>query len=330
MDFLKIDYIKWLKLCLAVPLAMVTAEAIGLAFAPSAGIITLLTVFNTRQETLAAALKRVAAFGIMTVLCKLIFGIAGCNIPAYAVFLCLFLYSCYRLKLEEGIAMNAVLATHYLSAGAVSLAMIGNEGLLFSIGAGLGILVNLIMPQNLRIIREKQKEADERLRTILKRMADYLLREDKSDYTGDCFASVEELLESFQREAVKRMQNTLNSSDRYFLKYMHMRGKQCESLKDIYGSIKEVSGVPAQAFALSAFLEEIGESFHEMNNAQALLVRLKALEEDYRESALPVTRSEFENRAALLHIMRCLKTFLQEKSAFVDTLTKEEKERYWH
>lgn len=329
MRLVGINYVKWIKLCLAVPLAMVIAGALGLSFAPSAGIITLLTVFDTRQETFFTALKRVTAFGIMIALCKIIFGIAGVSVPAYAVFISLFLYICYLLRLEAAIAMNAVLATHFLSEGSVSLAMIGNESLLFLVGTGMGILVNLIMPKNLRKIREKQKQTDEAIKAILFRMSEYICREDRSGYTGTCFAPLDELLLSLKEEALIHIQNTFYENDRYFLEYMHMRTRQCESLKDIYGSIIELSGVPKQAQDISAFIQEIGESFHEMNNAEKLLARLKELTDFYKETPLPQSREEFENRAVLFYILRCLENFLQEKRDFVQTLTEAEKTRYW-
>lgn len=327
-DF-KINYVKWIKLCLAVPLAMVIADALGLTFAPSAGIITLLTVFDTRQETIVVAVKRVAAFCVMIILCKLIFSIAV-NIPAYAVFICLFLFICYRFRWEEAIAMNAVLATHFLSAETVNFSMIGNESLLFVIGTGLGIVTNLIMPENIRKIREKQGATDGTIRDILTRMSDYLCREDRSDYTGACFAQVEELLKDLEAEAVIRMRNRLNDNDVYFLKYMRMRTRQCESLKDIYSSIVELSGVPEQAYDISRFILEISNSFHEMNNVKMLLDRQEELVNSYKRAQLPESREEFENRAALFHILRCLRTFLEEKRNFVDELSEEEKARYWN
>lgn len=325
----RINYVKWIKLCVAVPAAMVMAKALGLSFAPSAGIITLLAVFNTKKETFQAAFKRVLAFGIMLALCKLIFGVAGCNIPAYAVFLCLFLFLCYLLRLEEAIAMNAVLATHFLSEGSVSLSMAGNEALLFVIGTGLGIAVNLIMPGNLSKIRDRQGQTDAAMKRILLRMADYLCREDKAGYTGDCFAQVEELLADLEKEAQVLVQNTLDENDRYFLKYMRMRAGQCAGLKDIYAGIVELSGVPEQAVEISDFIREIGESFHEMNNVERLLARQQELMQYYKTAPLPVSREEFEDRATLLHILRCLYLFLLEKREFVQGLTAGEKARYW-
>ncbi len=329
MKFLKINYVKWIKLCVAVPLAMVIAQVLKLDYASSAGVITLLTVMDTRQETFVVAWKRVGAFAVMSILCKLAFGVVGCNIPAYAVFLCLFLIVCYVCRWDVAISMNAVMATHYLASGGVTPATLRNEVLLFVIGTGLGVLVNLIMPENIKKIREKQRLTDEAMKRILHRMADYLCREDKSDYTGMCFGQVEGLLAELEGEASVRMLNKMSHADRYFLKYMHMRAEQCESLKDIYASIKELSYVPGQAYAISEFIREIGDSFHEMNNVEWLLKKLDILDASYKEAELPKSREEFENRAELWHILRCLEVLLRKKQAFVKDLTQEEKKKYW-
>ena len=328
--FRQIDFVRWMKLCIAVPVAMILADAFGLAFSFSAGIITLLTVFGTRKETFAVAAKRVLAFGIMLLLCKIVFEIAGCTIAAYTVFICIFIYVCYFMKMEIAISMNAVLATHFLSAGDVSDKMILNECLLFGIGTGLGVLVNLIMPGNIQKVREKQKETDEKIRAILTRMSEYVCKEDKSDYTGSCFVQLEDVLAGLEKEAFIRMQNTMAKEDAYFLKYSQMRNRQCEILKNIYASIKDLTYVPSEVHGISTFLQEIADSFHEMNNAKELSDKLEKLWQSYKQRELPKDRDEFENRAALLQIMRNLKLFLQEKQEFVSALSEEEKQKYWN
>ena len=328
--FEQIDFVRWIKLCVAVPVAMILAEAMGLSFSFSAGIITLLTVFGTRKETLAVAAKRILAFGIMLLLCKIIFEIAGCSIATYAVFLCVFIYVCYLLNMEIAISMNAVLATHFLSVGDVSAKMLLNESLLFIVGTGLGVLVNLIMPGNIQRVREKQKETDEKIRTILTRMSEHICKEDKTDYTGSCFAQLEDVLAGLKKEAFIRMQNTMAKEDAYFLKYMQMRNQQCEILKNIYASIKDMTYVPNEAQGISLLLKEIADSFHEMNNAVELSEHLENLWQAYKQGELPKDRDEFENRAALLQILRNLKLFLQKKQEFVKLLTEEEKQKYWN
>lgn len=325
----QINSVKWMKLSVAVPLSMAAAGALELQYASSAGIITLLTVQDTKKETLELVLRRAAAFGIMTALCAAVFGTAGHNIFAYGIFLCLFLLFCYWLKLDNAISMNAVLACHYLAGTEIDLLAVCNEAALLGIGAGMGVLVNLAMPENLTRIRQEQARIDAAMRKILERMAVYLCREDRQDYTGECFAQVDVLLASMEREATLRIRNTFTKGDTYFISYMRMRMRQCEILKRIYESIMCLTFVPVQAKALSLFLEEISDSFHEKNNVRGLMETLRQMRESYRASALPKTREEFENRAILMQITGDLERFLRIKREFIENLTAEEQIKYW-
>lgn len=329
MKMRKINYLKWLKLSLAAPLAMVIAKELGLQYATSAATITLLTVQDTRKDTLEISLKRAIGFVVMTLLCVWLFQVMGHETFTYAVFLCLFMLISYWTGLESGITMNAVLASHYLSASEISLSAIGNEASILAIGAGMGMLANLIMPENLKKIRAEQAAIDGAMKGILERMSIYLCREDKSRYTGECFDQVDNLLGEMEREANLRIRNTLTRGDTYFISYMKMRMRQCEVLKSIYSSIMQISAVPIQAKNLSLFLMEISDSFHEKNNVDGLLLRLRAMRAEYKLSDLPATRVEFENRAILMQITRDLERFLLLKREFIEQLTKEEQRKYW-
>ena len=89
--------------------------------------------------------------------------------------------------MEDSIAVNTVLATHYMAAGGVSLPMLKNECGLLLVGVGLGILLNSFMPNNLRRIQAKQSELDTELQQILHRMAIHVLKTEHPDYDGSCF-----------------------------------------------------------------------------------------------------------------------------------------------
>lgn len=325
----QINYVKWIKLSIAVPLSMAAAGALGLEYASSAGIITLLTVQDTKKETLEIAVRRAMAFGIMTALCAAVFGICGHYTFAYGIFLCLFLLLCFCLKLDNAISMNAVLACHYLAGTGMDLSAVCNEAAILGIGAGMGVLVNLVMPENLRKIREQQAGIDTAMKKILERMSVYLCREDRQDYTGECFAQVDALLIAMEKEATFRIRNTFTKGDTYFISYMRMRMRQCEVLKNMYESIMRLTHVPVQAKALSFFLREVSDSFHEKNNVSGLTETLRQMRDSYRAGALPKTREEFENRAILMQITADLERFLQFKTEFIKNLTADEQKKYW-
>ena len=49
-------------------------------------------------------------------------------------------------NLKDGISMNAVLMTHFLIEKRVDIPMFFNEVMILCIGMGIGIVINLIMP----------------------------------------------------------------------------------------------------------------------------------------------------------------------------------------
>lgn len=326
----KINYLKWIKLSIAAPLAMILAEGLGLNYATSAATITLLTVQDTKKDTLEISVKRIIAFGVMTFLCFILYPLLGYNMVAYGIFLCLFLLLCYSTGLEGGITMNAVLAGHYLAAGEMTAGTVGNEAAILCLGAGMGIVANLIMPENLKKIRAEQRKIDESMKNILNRMSVYLCKEDRSDYTGECFEQVDTLLKSMEREAKLRIRNTFSKGDNYFISYMQMRMRQCEVLKSIYRSIMELKSIPVQADAISAFLKKVSDSFQETNNAERLLESLGEMRDTFKISELPKSREEFENRAILMQIAKDLEQFLRIKKEFVLNMSEEEKRKYWN
>lgn len=326
---MNIDPLKIIKISAGAVLAAALAYALGLQYAVSAGVICLLTIQDTRKETLKITLKRLIAFCCVTALCAVIFGLTGFGLLQLGVVLMLFLVICGALDMNEAVAMNSVIATHYFASNDISLSMMGNELLLLGAGAGIGVLLNIFMPSNTRKIRRIQKETDERIRRIIGRMAVYIKEEDKSDYTGSCFEETDRLLEALRKESVKYIGNSFVSEKDYFYKYVGMRMEQCVILIRIFTDIKRLSLVTDYAEPIANFLEKMSREFSEINDAASLLEDIDGLFAFYSEETLPQSREEFENRALLYHILCDLKSFVSLKAEFANSLEENEKNRYW-
>ncbi len=321
--------LKLIKMAAGSAVSIILADVLGLLYSPSAGIMTLLTIQDTSKETIAISLKRVAAFLIATLLAFGVFQVAGYHAVSYGIFLLLFIAVCQFLKLNEAISTNAVLVTHYLLEGHMDISLIINEALLLFIGAGIGTLLNLYIPGKVKEIRRMQHTLEEDLKTVLMRMSQYILKDDKSDYTGTCFDKLLADISEGEKHAYAYMNNTFFQESKYFMEYMQMRRQQCMVLKDIYKKIVSINAVPVQAERISAFIHSISINFGESNNAQELLTELNELMKEMKETTLPSTREEFENRAVLYLILMDLEYFLQLKKEFVETLTTEQIQKYW-
>lgn len=311
------NYMKWIKLIIGAFLACVIADLLGLQYYAATGIITLLTIQDTRKETFVITLKRIVIFVIMTVLSAIVFPITGFCLIGFGTILIPYLFLCLWLKMPEAIAPIAVLCTHYMGSESCSWDMIQNEFLILVIGAGIGILCNAFMPDNRKKLLKFQKQTDEKIIGILHRMSINLLKEDKSEYTGSCFAELEEVLGSLKKEAMTYMANHVTDPDDYFLQYMNMRMRQCGRLRELYGSIMRIRLVVEEARPISQFLEKIANEFSEENDVESLLLELEQLTASYKTSELPSSREEFESRAILFEMLSNIKTFLQIKREFV-------------
>lgn len=321
--------LKLLKIAVGSAAAIFLADLLGLGYSTAAGIITLLTIQDTSRETIVISAKRICAFLVATVLSYAVFHLFGYHVFSYGIFLFLFVAVCGPLRLANAVSTNAVLATHYLLEQKMTFSQIGNEALLLLIGAGIGTLLNLFMPGKGKEIRVMQYQLEEDLRAVLLRMSEYIGREDKSDYTGGCFDKLQTDIEAGKKQAFAYMNNTFFQESKYFIDYMNMREQQTVVLRDIYKKIVSMQTVLPQTVQVAELLRETAVTFGESNNAKDLLAKREEALLQMKDSELPRTRQEFEDRAVLYGIMTDLEYFLQLKEEFADSLTQEQIERYW-
>lgn len=321
--------LKLIKIAIGSVVSIMLADVLGLDYSTAAGIITLLTIQDTARETIIISVKRIGAFLLAVILAYSVFHLAGYFVFSYGIFLFLFVACCIPLHLGDAVSINAVLATHYLLEKDMSLPVIGNEAMLLFIGAGIGTLLNLYMPGKSREIRAMQYRLEEDMRTVLLRMAEYIRKEEKSDYTGTCFDKLQADIDRGRKQAYMYMNNTFFQESRYFIAYMNMRGQQTMVLRDIYKKIMNIRRILPQTELVSDLIYEIAVTFGESNNAKELLAKLDGVLLQMKDSQLPVTRLEFEERAVLYGILTDFGYFLQLKKEFADSLTQEQIDRYW-
>lgn len=305
------------------------ANSLGLSFGTSAGIITLLTIQDTKKDTLKIAWNRVEAFMISLIISFVFFGAFGFTAVSFGLYLFLFIILCSVFHLEAGISMNAVLMSHFLTFGKMGMEEVLNEVCLLGIGAGIGTLVNLYMPNNQKQIREDQRKIEEKFRVILKELAEALRMEEKRREEENGISELKAYMNSSMKHSYENRNNTLFSEERYYLKYMELRRYQCKVMEDMLRSVKRLDGVPSQAIILASFVEDIGMTLHETNKCEELLMKFNRLKDYYQSTELPENRLEFENRAVLYLILLELERFLLAKAGFVENLTEEEVARYW-
>lgn len=323
------NYIKTLKIAAGSAISIIIANLLSLSFGTAAGIITLLSVQNTKKETLRVAGKRILAFVIAMGLAKLIFTMFGYYASSFGLFLFLFVIVCEIWDLQEGISICAVLVTHFLTWKHMNRADVWNEFLLLMIGIAVGAVTNLYVPRNVKEIKRSQIYIEERIREILSELSYQLMVSEKR---CDILA-IEELHYYIQRAvrmAYENSNNTFLADAQYFISYMELRLAQLSVIERIYVLIQRVDGQLPQAAALADFMKEVSDHLRENNNGEMLLKEYEKLKFHFEQAKLPTDRQEFETRAVLYQILCEMQWFLQLKSEFSKNLTPKQVEEFWN
>ena len=306
-----------IKITLAAVLAILCAQALKLDFAVSAGIVAILSVQPTKKETLRTALARLLAFAVALVISITLLNFLGFTMPVFFLYLLLFILVCQWRKWISAMAMDSVLISHFLSFGKTGLPEIKNEVLLFLLGVGFGILVNLLLHKKTDYIEELKNKTDEQIKLALHRMALRIQNPALADYDGSCFSSLNKSLFTAKKQAEENYNNQFSKKDTFDTLYLEMREKQTKILYEMYKAARNLNAIPSTAGLLSDFLEKVSNEYHKDNDVKALLDELALIHDKMKAHPLPQTRSEFEARANLFILMERLKEFLQIKHDFM-------------
>ncbi len=333
------------EIALGAALSLLLASWAGLLYSASAGITTLLTIQNTRDMTLKTTLQRYLVFLLMLALSRVTMVPLGFSALSFGLFLFFFVGLCWMSGTQQVMASNAVLATHFLIEGNMGLPLIINEFWLLTIGATVGVLVNLLVPQRRLPLSRYRDEAEAALREILTAMSRRALGMcDAGGSLVPCtaeavagenermqadFAKLDDMLAGYEMAARDESGNRLQGQSIYPIKYFQMRTRQAGFLKRIWSNLERVQRVYSASRPLAELLGDIAESFGESNNALRLLDEHAKLEASYDVSALPKSRDEFETRALLFVMLQDIRSFLEIKRDFYASLAPEEIRKYW-
>ncbi len=312
----KAQFTKSLKIAAAAFASIALAGELGLNYSSTAGIITILSIRNTKRETLKSAGNRGLAFLCALLFSAVCFRLIGFNLWAFAVYLLLFSLFVLSVGWGEALVNVSVLVSHILAEQRMGLSEVANETLLFLIGTGMGILVNLHLHKNQAEFDKLAEEADTQIKQILRRMSQYLPREDKSAYDAGCFERLDKALDAAKACAAANYNNAVLSGDSHELDYIEMREKQSVLLREIYDNIVRIQYLPEQALQVAELLGQIEQDYHRENTVEGLLQRLEALLLQMKKQRLPQSREEFEARAILFYILMQLKGLLELKREF--------------
>lgn len=305
-----------LKTGIGASIAMIIAKQLGLQYAVSAGIITILSIQNTKKQSVKIAIQRIASFLIALIIASILFKTLGYYAVTFGIFLLIFIPVLVRFKLEQGIVVSSVLITHLLVEKSTSMFWIFNELSLMLIGVSVALILNLYMPSIEGQIKKDQVYIEEKMKEILVQMAKALKENYNSIGEEELFDDLRDRLNDARNNAYQNLNNYFLVDASYYVQYMEMRIQQFETIKRMKEHFKKFFMTYEQTIMIADFTEQVAHSLYEENTCEQLINDINELRENFRKMSLPVTREEFENRAMLFQFLNDMEQFLRIKNEF--------------
>lgn len=308
-----------IRITLAALFSIIIANLIGLENSMSAGIIAILSILDTRLETVKTALARLLSTLLAFTIATIIFLAFGFSVYSFGVYLAIYIPLAYLGKVDAGIAPCSVLVTHFILAESVSWHWQLNGLLIMIIGLILALLFSLWIPSFNKKLDTHVKEIEKQMSLVLFLLDRYLADGSRSlERIQDELADLCDKVLAFDDLALIEYENKAfsKSVQNYYVKYAQMRKQQFEILERISELLPKVLPNTEENRILASIIGKTAEQLDEENTGIELLEAIEKLYTIFRESELPQSRKEFESRAILYYILTDFENFLILKRDF--------------
>ncbi|TNF07653.1 MAG: aromatic acid exporter family protein [Bacillota bacterium] len=305
------------KMTLVGVIATLLARLFRLDFYMTAGVIAILSIHLTKRDSLIYSLRRFIDALFALVIATLMFIGFGYSFFVYALFIFLFCYASFVLKIAEGIVLSVVLVTHLYLEQTFSSALLINEIYLLLVSIGVATIFNILYPTS------SEKELNKHVESIDQLIRDHLfmlslLLKDPA-YNEEYYRHYIAIDKKIQRtidivELVDK--DMLFQNDHSYLAYLHMRKEQNSYIRHMYQQALKIKRLHPYAREISAFIVELTYDIGVYNKAFIQLKNLDLIQQRYKDATLPETREEFEIRAILYQILNEVESLLMVKVSF--------------
>jgi uncharacterized membrane protein YgaE (UPF0421/DUF939 family) len=313
-EMVKIGY-RTAKTAVGTALSISIAQLAGLHNFASAGIITILCIQVTKKRSLQTAWARFVACVAAMLFSYIFFQGIGYYPFTVGLMLLFFIPTTVWLKVNEGIATSSVIILHLYAARQFTWSILFNELLLIVIGISVALLMNMYMPSAEKKLKEYQRIVEDLFRIILKEIVRYL-RTNEMDWDGKELPLAAEMLQQAKLLALRNVENRMLRNEDEYVHYFRMRERQLEIIERVLPLVTSLTYTVEQRMMIADFIDKLSDAIHPGNTADRFLRVLYDMRKRFETMPLPQTREEFEERAALLHLVKELEQYLIIKSQF--------------
>lgn len=298
-----------IKTAIAATLSLSLASFLGFEYASSAGIITILDIFETRKATVKGGLKRMVSAILAFTIGAIVFEIFSYKTWAFGIYLLLFVPLSLLLKIELGLGPSSVIVTHLLSYGQINPSIIKNELILVLIGTGFAMLTNIYAPESQDELKEWIYNIDRDMKDILNFFGNTLVNHLDVEIYEDKIRKLEADIGKAMDLAIVENNNRIHNS-KDILRDLSHRQIEMDILKEMYEDLKEIPRAYDEGKLISEIIIDTGEKLGDPNEMIKVKERIEYLNRHFSMMDLPQTHEDFAIRSAIFQVFRSLSEFI--------------------
>lgn len=316
---MNLKQILWTSLkivCVGVIAALI-AFLIGISNYLLVGILAILCVSPTKKDSLVLGVKRYLDVVMALLLSTLLFVLLGFELYTFVIFLFLFALLSYLGKIEIGMIPGIVLVNHVYSLGQFDVMFLLEEILIITVAVISSLAVNTLFPEFwLKKMTSEIIKIDQKMQDHLYMLSIVLSQEKDFDDFKTHFEKMGQKIYQEIEKAEKEDKNRVFSNELSYVAYLYMRRNQLNYMNHMYQSAFRLTEFHNHQLEISEYIKNLVKDIGDENKADLQMEKLNILIEKFKAQNLPKTRSEFETRALLYHILTDLRSMLIAKSAF--------------
>ena len=310
-----------LRVGIGASVAIYIAFAFKLESAPSAGIITLLTILSTKAQTWRLSVDRVITFMATIFLAWIAMFLTNYTWLAFGVVLTILTFGLVLTKLQATLSVNTVILTHIMGHADMTWALVFNEFGLLMIGIVIAIIINQFQNYNGQrknlIAGVNDIEGD--FKIIFDNLKKYVKNHDLEGVNvWDQVVALEGKIHSYQNLAHQYQENNrMDDDDEYFVNYFEMRAQQINILHNLHYELKKIRKSSEESEQVASYLDVIGTYFTYIREPKIQMAKLNEFMTKLENAPIPTSQEEFSIKSRMYHILMDLEDFVVLKKRFI-------------
>lgn len=303
--------LRTIKTAVAAIAALLIANTIGLEFAPTAAILAILTVADTREEIVSGGKQRLISAVIALIIGTIIQNTLGLSPYTFGLYLLIFTPISFLLGVQIGLGPSSVLITHLFTVDVVTIPVLINELGLVAIGVICAVATNIYVPDRSTQVKDLIEKIDEKISMSLRTFGRTITENfdiSKCDYI---LADLKEHIDKAKVKADKELKNTKSLENQRVIHLLSLREEEYNIFEDIFRELKKLPPEYSQGVLLSRLFEETANAIDENRSLNTVYKELYKIREEIELSELPKTREDLNYTIIMNYVLGRFESFIE-------------------